>query len=107
MHSSVVFRNLGSRVFSRTGLPALAFPKTKAPLLAQRAREKWGTRGRGFGCGLSLHDLLGGGIPNRHCFVEVGEVCQVAADGGVVAEDFVFGNGFTRAHGAVEVGLVI
>ena len=56
---------------------------------------------------LALYYLLSGPIPDCDCFVEVGEVCQVAADGGIVAEHFVFDYRFARAHRIVEVGLVI
>ena len=56
---------------------------------------------------LSLHDLLGCGIPDCYGLVEVREVSQVAADGRIVAEDLVFDDGFPSAHGVVEISLVV
>src|SRR5580704_11407559 len=97
-------------------MPNVAFtalprsPESKSPLLAQRTREKWGTRFLSLSASmlfLAFHDFLLVAIPDGYTVVEVGEVGQVAADGGVVAENFVFGDWLACAHGVVEVGLVI
>ena len=56
---------------------------------------------------LCLYYLFAACIPDSYALVEVREVGQVASDGGVVAEDFVFYYRLPRAHGVVEVGLVI
>ena len=56
---------------------------------------------------LCFHDLFTGWVPDCYALVEVRVVREVAADRGVVAEDFVFDNRFARADGAVEVGLVV
>src|SRR5450432_2157287 len=55
---------------------------------------------------LAFYDLLRRSVPDGYALVEVGVVGQVAADGGVVAEGFVFGDRLATADGVVEVGLV-
>src|ERR1017187_5541591 len=87
------------------GLTERKWATQKSPTLSQRTRKDGAARIHAGGLG--LYDLLGGWIPDGDVFMEVGEVCQVAADGGVVAEDFVLDYRPSSADGVVEVGLVV
>src|SRR5438105_142234 len=52
-------------------------------------------------------NLFGGCVPDRHRLVEVGIICQMTADRGVVAKYFILHNRLPAPHCVEEIGLVI
>src|ERR1700722_2122422 len=78
-------------------------PKIKSPALSPQRTRRQG-RVLHF---LGFYDLFCTCVPDRYFLAEVGGIGQVAADGGVVAKDFILGDRFSGADGLIEIGLVV